>query len=80
MTASNHKTARIPVADVDHGKDTASATARPSASRDNLLRSYAMTCKRLLTHILARIIECRDQNRMREFLLTFVHINERQPR
>ena len=66
MTASNHKTARIPVADVDHG--------------DNLLRSYAMTCKRLLTHILARIIECRDQNRMREFLLTFVHINERQPR
>jgi hypothetical protein len=34
-------TARMPVAEVDHGSDTASATARPSAAREKCLRSNA---------------------------------------
>jgi hypothetical protein len=42
ISASSSKAARMPVAEVDHGSETASATARPSATRAKCLRSNAM--------------------------------------
>src|ERR1039458_661080 len=39
IIASSQNPVRIPVAEVDHGSDTASATARPSASCAKCLRS-----------------------------------------
>ena len=40
--ARSHNQARMVVAETDHGSDTASATARPSAARSKCLRSIAI--------------------------------------
>jgi len=43
IKASNHNVAIMPVAEVDHGSDIASATARPSASRPKCFGSKIAT-------------------------------------
>src|SRR6185295_5715539 len=44
INANSHNTARMPVAEVDQGSDTTSATASPSASRAKFSRLNALNC------------------------------------
>ena len=62
ITASSHGTARMPVAEVDQGSETASATARQSANRAKFWRSSTIKF-RLLSAIRTIASRCSKTKR-----------------